>query len=41
MLVITRKTEQSIVIDGRNALDGSALVKMGYTYEGVGTRPRP
>ena len=30
-----------IVIDGRNALDGSALVKMGYTYEGVGTRPRP
>jgi UDPglucose 6-dehydrogenase len=30
-----------IVIDGRNALDGSALVNMGYTYEGVGTRLRP
>lgn len=27
-----------IVIDGRNALDGPALVSMGFTYEGVGTR---
>ncbi len=32
---------QSIVIDGRNALDGMSLVKMGYTYEGVGTHLGP
>jgi UDPglucose 6-dehydrogenase len=29
-----------IVVDGRNALDGAALMMMGYSYEGVGTRPR-
>jgi UDPglucose 6-dehydrogenase len=28
----------AIVIDGRNALDGPALVGMGFVYEGVGTR---
>ncbi len=27
-----------IVIDGRTALDGHALVEMGFAYEGVGTR---
>ncbi len=26
-----------LVIDGRNALDGRALVELGFTYEGVGT----
>jgi UDPglucose 6-dehydrogenase len=25
-----------VVIDGRNALDGAALVELGFTYEGVG-----
>jgi UDPglucose 6-dehydrogenase len=29
---------QPIVIDGRNALDGAHLVRLGFTYEGVGTR---
>ena len=29
-----------IVIDGRNALDGARLADLGFTYEGVGTRPR-
>jgi UDPglucose 6-dehydrogenase len=28
-----------VVIDGRNALDGAALVDLGFTYEGVGRRP--
>ena len=32
---------QPVVIDGRNALDGAALVRMGFTYEGVGTRMWP
>jgi UDPglucose 6-dehydrogenase len=32
---------QPVVIDGRNALDGAALVRMGFTYEGVGTRLWP
>jgi hypothetical protein len=27
-----------VVIDGRNALDGAALVGLGFTYEGVGRR---
>ena len=27
-----------VVIDGRNALDGAALVGLGFVYEGVGTR---
>jgi UDPglucose 6-dehydrogenase len=30
-----------IVIDGRNALDGHELEKLGFTYEGVGKRPGP
>lgn len=30
-----------IVIDGRNALDRVALTRMGFTYEGIGTRPKP
>jgi UDPglucose 6-dehydrogenase len=27
-----------VVIDGRNALDGAALIDLGFTYEGVGRR---
>ncbi len=27
-----------VIIDGRNALDGPALLSLGFTYEGVGTR---
>ncbi len=27
-----------IIVDGRNALDATALTALGYTYEGVGTR---
>jgi nucleotide sugar dehydrogenase len=27
-----------VVIDGRNALDADALVALGFTYEGIGTR---
>jgi UDPglucose 6-dehydrogenase len=27
-----------LIIDGRNALDGGALLQLGYDYEGVGTR---
>jgi len=27
-----------LVIDGRNALDGGALIEMGFTYEGIGTK---
>ncbi len=27
-----------LVIDGRNALDGQALLELGFEYEGVGTR---
>ncbi len=30
-----------IVIDGRNALDGRALVGMGFVYEGMGTHVKP
>jgi UDPglucose 6-dehydrogenase len=30
-----------IVIDGRNALGGHELEKLGFTYEGVGKRPGP
>lgn len=30
---------QPVVIDGRNVLDGSRLAALGFTYEGVGTRP--
>jgi UDPglucose 6-dehydrogenase len=33
-----RAMARPIVIDGRNALDGVALAKIGFTYEGVGTR---
>ncbi|MBN1460361.1 MAG: UDP-glucose/GDP-mannose dehydrogenase family protein [Armatimonadetes bacterium] len=29
-----------VIIDGRNVLDGAALVAMGFVYEGVGTRIR-
>jgi len=29
-----------VLIDGRNALNGAALVELGFTYEGVGTRLR-
>jgi len=29
-----------VVIDGRNALDGAALTKLGFAYEGIGTRVR-
>ncbi|MCL5734664.1 MAG: UDP-glucose/GDP-mannose dehydrogenase family protein [Actinobacteria bacterium] len=29
---------QPVVIDGRNALDAPAMVRLGFTYEGVGTR---
>ena len=32
---------QPIVIDGRNALDGRALVGMGFVYEGMGTHVKP
>ena len=28
----------SVVIDGRNALDGALLVELGFTYEGMGRR---
>lgn len=28
-----------VLIDGRNALDGPTLAALGFTYEGVGTRP--
>jgi hypothetical protein len=28
-----------LIVDGRNFLDGQALVEAGFTYEGVG-RPR-
>jgi UDPglucose 6-dehydrogenase len=28
-----------LVIDGRNALDGVELAALGFTYEGVGTKP--
>jgi UDPglucose 6-dehydrogenase len=31
---------KAVVIDGRNALDGAALADLGFSYEGVGTRPR-
>jgi UDPglucose 6-dehydrogenase len=27
-----------LIIDGRNALDRTALVNLGFTYEGVGRR---
>jgi UDPglucose 6-dehydrogenase len=27
-----------IIIDGRNALDGASLVRLGFTYEGVGKK---
>ncbi len=31
-----------ILVDGRNALDAAALVSLGFSYEGIGTRtPRP
>ena len=31
-----------ILVDGRNALDAAALVNLGFSYEGIGTRtPRP
>jgi len=31
-----------VVVDGRNALDAAALVNLGFSYEGIGTRtPRP
>ena len=33
-----RVMARPIVIDGRNALDGAALVALGFVYEGVGTR---
>jgi len=29
---------QPLVIDGRNALDAGALIALGFTYEGIGTR---
>jgi UDPglucose 6-dehydrogenase len=32
---------QPVVIDGRNALDADALVALGFTYEGIGTRATP
>ena len=35
-----RVMAQPVVIDGRNVLDGAALVAMGFVYEGVGTRVR-
>jgi len=31
---------QHIVVDGRNVLDAAALTALGFTCEGVGTRPR-
>ncbi len=33
-----QRMAQPIVIDGRNALDGEALVRLGFAYEGIGTR---
>ncbi len=31
-----------VIVDGRNALDATALVSLGFSYEGIGTRtPRP
>jgi UDPglucose 6-dehydrogenase len=36
---IRGKMARPVVIDGRNALDGAALVDLGFTYEGVGRRP--
>jgi UDPglucose 6-dehydrogenase len=35
---VKRSMAQPVVIDGRNVLNGAALVAMGFTYEGVGTR---
>ena len=28
-----------VVMDGRNALDGTLLAGLGFTYEGVGRKP--
>jgi UDPglucose 6-dehydrogenase len=33
-----QRMAQAIVIDGRNALDGDALVRLGFAYEGMGNR---
>lgn len=33
-----QRMTQPIVIDGRNALDGEAMVRLGFAYEGMGTR---
>jgi UDPglucose 6-dehydrogenase len=33
-----QRMARPIVIDGRNALDGDALVRLGFAYEGMGTR---
>jgi UDPglucose 6-dehydrogenase len=30
---------QPVIIDGRNALDGAELQRLGFTYEGIGRRP--
>jgi UDPglucose 6-dehydrogenase len=35
---VARAMEGSLVIDGRNALDPSAVRAAGLTYEGVGRR---
>jgi UDPglucose 6-dehydrogenase len=36
---VKRHMARPIVIDGRNALDGEALVRLGFDYEGIGTQP--
>ncbi len=35
---VRQMMSRPVVIDGRNALDGAALVRMGFLYEGIGTR---
>lgn len=35
---VKQRMARPIVIDGRNALDGDALVRLGFAYEGMGTR---
>jgi UDPglucose 6-dehydrogenase len=37
--LIKREMAHPIVIDGRNALDGRELRRLGFVYEGVGRRP--
>ena len=39
--LVKQSMARPIVIDGRNFLDGTALTKIGFTYEGVGTRLGP